>query len=258
MTTYIQQTDLDSVLEGFVSKYYGSYIDDGEDITIGSQFYIDMDNSFQQTNEWLSGIHHIKNVPIGTQNGGNFPFHVRMLQANLMVYHRLLGKHYGEFSEGIPGWITTYLRRATETLSDIRGQNVVFIDDVTQGESGIGVGSFVTHTGAAQWFSNWETGFYRAADYPKVFVIQIDGTGGGGQIGSSTFKWSKDGGVSFEMATQTTSTYWTSIDSGLCVRWQPIGTGQQLFIGDRFDIPCIPTNVPVKSGGIRHITFMRG
>jgi hypothetical protein len=81
MTTYCSIQDLDSLLEGFVSRYYGTYLNDGEDLTIGTQFSADQWITFQETNEWLQGIPHIKQLPIGTQIGGNFPIHIRMLQS---------------------------------------------------------------------------------------------------------------------------------------------------------------------------------
>lgn len=257
-TTYTSTQDLDTLLEGFVSRYYGSYIDGSEDITIGTQYSVDLANSFQQTNEWLSGVNHIKVIPIATQSDGNYPFNVRMLQGNLMIYHRLLGAHYGEFSEGIPGWVRVYLSRANDIYTDIKSQRVVFTDDITQGESGIGQGTFVSRTGVANLYTNWETGFYRAADFAKTYSIQIDGTTDGNNIGQSTFKWSKDGGISFVGTNVDTGTTWIELEAGLSVRWEPIGTGVQTSLGDRFDVRCIPANVGVKAGGVRNVTFGRG
>jgi hypothetical protein len=257
-TTYISGQDLDTALEGFITKYYGSNIDGAEEITIGTQYGVDMGNSYSQTNEWLSGVNHIKTIPFGTQSDGNYPYHVRMLQANLMIYNRLKSAHYGEFDAGIPGWINTYLTRANEILSDIREQKAVFADDTTQGESGIGIGTYVTHSGAANWYTNWETGFYWASDFAKTYSIVIDGTTGGNSIGDSTYKWSKNGGVSFEETGQTTATTWTEVEAGLFIRWEPNGTSNQLEYGDRFDVRCVPSNIAVKSGGVRPVTFGRG
>lgn len=260
MTTYISSADLDTLLDGFTARYYGTNLDGDEEVTTITQFYVDANQSFDETNEMLSGINSIKQLPFGTQSGGNYPYHVRMLQANLMIYARLKARHFGEFNDGIPGWINTYRAQADKILADIRGQNVVFDQDVTTGESGIGVGSWVSHSGAANLYSNWETGFYRGDDYPRVFVVEIDGTTSGSNIGQSTFKWSNDGGFTFltENTELSTATSWTELESGLKVRWEPVGTNAQCVYGDRFTIRCTPMNIPQKGGNIRFVTFRRG
>jgi hypothetical protein len=178
-----------------------------------------------------------------------------------MIYQRLLGAHYGEFSDDIPGWINVYKRRAEEVYSDIEKQNVVFWDEITQGEQGIGIGSWATKAGTVNLFTNWEIGFYTGDAYPKTYVVEIDGTTGGNVIGSATFKWSDNGGYTFATTSATTATNWIGLEAGLEIRWEPAFgyTGTlQLEYGDRFVINCVPQNVPVKGGGIRHAEFRRG
>jgi hypothetical protein len=262
-TTYVGTSDLNTALEGFVDAYYGTHLDGGEDLTISDQFYEDMQTSFDKSNELLSGIGHIKTIPVGTQSTGRYPMAVRQMQANFMIYQRLISKHYGEISGEIPGWINVYRTRAMEFYSDIKGQDAVFTDDVSQGESGIGIGSWVTHTGSARIYTNYSAGFYWGADYPRVYVVVIDATSAGTLIGQSTFKWSNDHGLSYAITGVTTSTSWISLENGLSVRWEPFVSGTVVGtldcqIGDRYDILCIPQNVPVKSGNIRFTTFKRG
>jgi len=258
MTTYIGTYDLNTVLDGFVDKYYGTFLDGGEDLALVSQWPVDLNASFDEINEILSGINSIKQIPFGTQSGGNFPYHVRMLQSNMMIWHRLRSKHYGEFTDGYPAWINAFKNNADQIIADIRGQNVVFQDDITSGESGIGIGTFTAKSGAAQWFSNWETGVFTGYDYPRTYIVEIDGTTAGNGIGSSTFKWSKNNGVSWEEEGRATDHDWVGLDSGLMVRWETRGTGVQLPMGDRFAVLCTPTNIPQKGGNIRFVTFKRG
>lgn len=259
-TTYIGIADLDFVLDGFVSKYYGTFLDDDtENFAIGTQFYLDLHSSFDQTNEILFSIPSIKQVPVGTQSGGNFPHHVRMLQANLMVWGRLRNKHYAEFTDNYPGWINAFKNTADSMIVSLRKQHAIFLDDTSYGESGIGIGSFTAKTGLANWYTNWETGFYEASDYPKNYIVQIDGTSEGNSVGDSTYKWSKNGGFTWEDEGIDTGTSWQELESGLAVRWETVGTGTlQLAIGDRFEVRCVPQNVPQKGGGIKFTTFKRG
>jgi hypothetical protein len=155
--------------------------------------------------------------------------------------------------------VNIYASKAREILTDIKGQNVVFEQDTHQGEQGIGIGSFTAHTGSANWYTNWETGVYTGDDFPRTFVFQIDGTSSGNQIGQASFKFSRDGGVSWGSAGCTTETNWVPIEHGLCVRWEAVGLGSlQLGFGDSFSVRCVPLNIPVKSGNIRYVTFKRG
>lgn len=260
MTSYIGIADLDFVLDNFVSRYYGSFTDDDpEQPFIGTQFYLDLHSSFDQTNEILSSIPSIKQVPVGTQVGGNYPHHVRMLQSNLMVWNRLRNKHYAEFTDNYPGWINAFKNTADGMIVALRKQQAIFADDTSYGEAGIGIGTFTSKTGVANWYSNWETGFYRASDYPKTYVVQIDGTTSGNVIGSATFKWSKNGAFTWEDELQETSSEWVELEDGLAIRWENVGTGtMQLSVGDRFEVRCTPQNVPQKGGGLRFTTFKRG
>ena len=259
MTTYCSSTDLDLLLDGFVNKYYGTYLDEGSDLTLSTLYYEDLNRSFVETNELLGGVPHIKTLPFATQSDGNYPVHVRMLQGNLLIFNRLRSRHYGEFTDEFPSWINAFKNRADGILASIRGQNVVFDQDITVGESGIGVGTFSSRSGLANLYTNWETGVYTADDYPKNYVITIDGTSEGNSIGSSTFKWSNDGGVSWIAATQYTATTWVDIEDGITIRWEPIGTGTlQCNYGDVFQFRCVPYNITPKSGGIRQVTFLRG
>lgn len=260
MTTYCSSTDLELLLDGFVNKYYGTYIDDGSDLTLSTMYYEDHNRSYVETNELLGGIPHVKTLPFATQSDGNYPIHVRMLQANLMIFNRLRARHYGEFTDEFPSWINAFKNRADGILANIRSQNVVFDQDITVGESGIGVGTWTgTRAGAANLYTNWEIGKYLADDYPKTYVVIIDGTTEGNTIGDSTFKWSNDNGVSWIAATQSTATTWVDLEDGVYVRWEPIGTGTlQCSYGDTFAFRCVPYNVTPKSGGIRQVRFMRG
>jgi hypothetical protein len=263
MTTYISETDLNSVLEGFVPAYYGTVFYGDGTVTIGTQYPADHALSFQKVNEMLYGIGHLKAVPVGTQRDGNYPYAVRMMQANFMVYQRLLSKHYGEVSGGeVPPWINVYRTRAMETLSDIKGQDIIFLDDVSQGEQGIGVGSWTRKNGTVNLFTNWESGTYQGVDWARVYVVEIDATTTGTAIGKANFKWSRDGGVSWVGTLGTTGTNWNYLENGLCVRWEPVLSGTLVSdvcgLGDRFEVTCVPQNIPVKSGNIRFVTWRRG
>ena len=262
MTTYCSMQDLDSLLDGFTARYYGTYLDEGDTLTIGTQFSADQEFSYEETNEWLAGVTSMGALPVATMpTSGNYPLSVRHLQANLMIYRRLKGRHFGEFTNQVPGWVNVYLNNAQSILSDIREQKVVFETDTTQAESGISQGSFSAKAGAAYWYSNWETGVYRHGDFPRTYIISIDGTTPNNNVGTATFKASFDNGISWATTAALTATSWTNIDGGLMVRWEAnpnAGTIPQLSLGDTFVVHCVPMNINVKGAGIRYVTFKRG
>lgn len=259
MTSYISEIDLNALLDGFKERYYGTYVDDGEDVSYGTNYDDDLLLSFNKANEFLYSVSHLKKVPLGTQSDGNYPYSVRALQANLMIYNRLKGRHYGEFTDGIPGWITVYQNNANDLMGDIRNSRVVFDEDVTQGESGISIGTWWTKNGTASMYTNWETGVYQASDFPRTYVIKINSTSAGNEIGQPTFTWSRDGGYSYTGSSATTATHWVGVEGGLAVRWEAVGTGtMQIAYGDLYAVRCVPMNIPTKAGQVKFTTFKRG
>jgi hypothetical protein len=64
------------------------------------------------------------------------------------------------------------------------------------------------------------------------YVIEIDGLGTG-EIGSSTFRWSDDGGATWDAATVATDDDPVALNNGVSVQWTA-GTGADFVLGDKW------------------------
>jgi hypothetical protein len=64
------------------------------------------------------------------------------------------------------------------------------------------------------------------------YVIQIDGLGSG-EIGSSTFKWSDDGGATWDATTVATASTDISLNNGVLIKWTT-GMGADFVLGDKW------------------------
>lgn len=70
------------------------------------------------------------------------------------------------------------------------------------------------------------------------YVIEIDGAGTG-EIGSSTFKWSDDGGATWDATGVTTAHTAITLNNGVTVCWPDHGTGADFVLGDKWYFKAI-------------------
>ena len=71
-------------------------------------------------------------------------------------------------------------------------------------------------------------------DADKSWQVEIDGTGA---TGTSTFKWSKDAGVTYQETTVTTNDEWRTLGDGLSIRFWD--RGGSFTSGDKWDVYVI-------------------
>jgi len=263
MSSYATYSDLDRFLEGFATHYYGNRNNPPGTVVIDTTTLDgDLDASFNRINVLLDSIGRVPIVPVGTNVKTGY-YHPHLIEWNAVdtIYNKLRSRHMTEFRDGIPDWMQNFATRANEIFNDIIAGKVVLDTDTTN--RGIGypvkVGTIV---GVATFHSNWDSGFYTASDYPKIFRIKISGTTEGSAIGQAYFQISEDDGYSYDATESATGTTWISIKSGLNVRWEPAatlyGTQAQLSLGDTWQIRCVPMNVESINSMSRFKTFRRG
>lgn len=78
-----------------------------------------------------------------------------------------------------------------------------------------------------------ETGGTYSGSTHLVYVVEIDSVGGGAEVGQATFKWSDDGGSTWDASGVTTDSVWVTLNNGVTVRWTS-GTGDDFVLGDRW------------------------
>ena len=256
---YANRSDFERFVEGFGTLYYGTQSADGEgivEIDI-NKFQSDIDASYNNINIKLDGVDRIPITPIGTQSNGSFNQYLIDWNCYDTIYTKLRSRHLMQFGDNLPDWIRQFGTMSNAIEKMIREGDVVFETDTTN--KGIGYPIRVTGSSIAKFYSNWDTGFYQASDYPKEYHFKIYGTLNGTNPGQAIFRYSKDGGVSYLSNDITTGTDWIAIDKGLEVRWGVIvGTSAQLAINDEWSITCIPVNTISTGMSSNFKTFKRG
>lgn len=117
-------------------------------------------------------------------------------------------------------WFDYYKKQANEIWDKFRTKKITISRLTSPGEAGIQPGTKVSGTLYGDMENNWE-GYgdgFRGADYPRTWRVEMFGTGTAGEVGEGTYRWSKNGGISWE-GTNYTSLDWTLLDDEVYVRF---------------------------------------
>ena len=182
-----------------------------------------------------------------------------------VIYKRLVRTHAYDYADGLPADIEHFKDRACTLEMDIVSGGLVLDIDTTVEESGIGYAyaGGTAATSAALFYNNKEYGgIYVHESWEGRYIVQIDSISGGQLIGQPTFKWSRDGGHSYEDTTVNTSTNWVSLGNGIKVRWSPDGTTtSQLHLNDWWYFDVVPQskfNTKTYKDRVGVVEFARG
>lgn len=256
---YATPEHFERFFEGFGTAYYGTQSQNGTgtlEINL-PQFQADIASSYANINIKLDGISRIPVVPVGTQSNGSFNQYLIDWNVYDVIYTKLRARHLFQFGDNLPEWIRDFGTRSDGIEKMIRDGAVTFEADTTT--KGIGYPIRVYGTSIAKFYSNWDTGYYDASDYPKQYHFKITGTTDGTNPGFAKFQYSKDSGNSYLTTELTTGTDWQSIEHGLEIRWAlTAGTLPQLQINDEWKVTCTPVNIRSISGDSQYKTFGRG
>ena len=228
----------------------------------GIDEYIDQDTqkilheTYRQINKRLEAMGYP--TPIGTYSDGDYDPDLKDLNAYLAIHEILTREHIQEYTEvGPPEWIEYFKNKAESIWDSIRsGETTIsYFEPISKnGISKPTVGS--SNKGSAIFHNNWEGfgSYYTGTDFERTFVVQIIGTGTNNDIAHGTYKWSRDGGFTWE-GSSVCNTEWTAgsvgyLVSGVYIRWENGGTGtnNQVYIGNRWTFSCKP--LFEKSSGV--------
>lgn len=258
-TAYCLISDFDRYFENFFQNYYGTYLSGsiGTIFSAGTNSLIDdISNSSRRINQKLDAIPHIPRVPVGTQSDGKFP--AALIEWNVYdtIYRKILSRHQTEWND-IPEWINSFKDNCDFIYEGIVNQNIVFPDEVSIREKGIGAPSVISKSGNAVFYNNYQTGKFLGEGIERDFVIKIDGTDAGNNVGLATFRWSYDNGVSWSGTAIVTGTTWTGLKWGVNVLWSPSGTSEELTLDDSWGFKCVPLNISGVGEGVTARYFSR-
>ena len=255
---YATGEHFDRMLEGFATAYYGTQSDNGTgtvQINV-SQFLSDIQMSYDKINVKLDSIDRIPVTPIGTQSNGSH--HPYLIEWNVCdtIYTKIRSRHLFEYGDNMPEWIKEFGSRSQMIESMIVSGDIVFETDTTN--KGIGYPIRVTGSSIAKFYSNWDSGYYEASDYPREYHFKINDVSGGTNPNQAKFIFSKDSGISYETGTYTTGTDWIDVEKGLKVRWGYSSGTNQLALNDEWKITCIPVNTLSTGQSSQFKRFKRG
>jgi len=259
--SYAGFSHLDMYIEQFATLYYGNEDNPAGTMEIGTvALQTDLDFSSRRLDQRLDAIARIPVIPIGTSpKTGSYNPYIIEWNACDTIFQRLKARHALEFKGAYPEWITGFGSRCDRIVFDIMEGNIVLDTDTTN--KGIGAPQKVVQVGLANFYTNWDSGYYQASDRPKTFRFKIAGTTDGNEIGQAKFSCSDDGGYSWGSIYFPTSIDWTDVASGLKIRWEPIsltGTFKQLELGDEWQVQCIPYEISSINADAKFKTFGRG
>ena len=265
-TGYCDPEDLNGIygLENFTDDFYGTMLNGttGTVLSTGTtKINDDILTSYRRINEYLDAIGRLHTIPIGTQaDTGRYPEAVVVWNVKDVIYNKLRSRFAPQVEDALPGWIQQFGDDAESLRLDIISGNIVFRDEVSVSESGIQPPAVVTRNGNATFYNNYNRDIYTGGDFERTFVIEIDGTNSGNEIGKATFRWSYDGGVTWEDEDVDTGTAWVELTYNVQVRWEPSGTANEIELGDRWQFRCIPEDIPSygESSQVRARNFYRG
>lgn len=265
-TSYCDPADLNGIygLEDFTGDFYGTMLGGtaGTVLTAGTtSINADIYSSFMRINEYMDAIGRFHTIPLGTQSDtGRYPEALVIWNAKDVVYNKLRARHAKSVGDDLPAWITDFRDDAEGLRLDIITGNIVFRDEISIAESGIQPPTIGTQNGNATFFNNYQMDIYQGGDFPRTFVVEIDGTNKGNDVGKATYKWSYDNAITWEDTEVETSMNWDELTYNVAVRWETSGENNELEIGDRWHFKCIPEDIKSygESSQVLARTFYRG
>ena len=256
---YATFADFERYLEKFGTRYYGVFDEPTGVVVIGTTAWqADVDAAFDRVNNMLDSISRIPIIPVGTSvRTGNYnPYLVEWNTVDA-IYHKLVARHVTEFGlNGLPQWIQDFGSRSIQIYDNLLNEKIILDTDTSF--RGIGYPIRGSVAGNGTFFSNWDSGYYRASDFPKTYRFKISATTEGNAIGQAKYQTSEDDGYSWLPDETPTGTSWIDVADGLTIRWQPYGTGNQCNLGDWWKITCKPVSIRATGQPSKVKTFPRG
>lgn len=199
--------------------------------------------AYRYLNEVLGGFPQVRKIPVGTLADGDYPEALKRLNGLLAVYNSavtIIGEEYeGELPE--------YIERIGEEIKSIlQGIAEDRIDLGFLRKSGdVGIDPPTPY--GTVFYNNWDSGIY-TGDRPRLYVVEAES--------NTTFRWSYDGGLTWEETGKQIGTAWSYLAHGVAVRFCP---DYDTSMGTRWEFECAPSSPFVQDRQqVRVVEFLRG
>ena len=146
--------------------------------------------------------------------------------------------------EGKP-WYQKYWDEGEQIYEDIKKRKIVFRDQISASEVGIGKPSRIAGSSIGTMENNWDNSYgkgFQGSDFERIWTVEVLGTGASGGINEASMIWSKDGGMTTQ-GTITSSYDWIALGDEVFVRFTrgtSSGTVNLFMVGDKWQFETQP------------------
>jgi len=190
-------------------------------------------------------------APVGTIEGGGYDQELVDWESWWAIYTLLVRRHRGEWDTEQPEWVSAIWGEGSRIYDDLGSRTLVLEHQRSPFESGIGTPAADSdNAGSALFHTNWEGygGYYTGTDYRRDYVIEVTGTGTSTNLTQGTYRWSRDGGLSWMGTGSAMGTDWRSLGSNVYIRWEYVGSLLgQAEIGDKWTFSTWPKHLEVQA-----------
>jgi len=191
-------------------------------------------------------------APRGKNEDNQYDYSLRAMNANYAIYDIIGEDDADRGGSGEKPWYTKFKDDADSIYDDIKKKKIVFRDQVSAADAGIGKPSRTAGTSIGTMFTNWDRSYgqgFRGADFDRTWRVEIIGTGTTGAVNEGYFRWTNDTGITW--GTISISFGWMHLDDEVYVRFEGSGTGTTgiLEVGDKWSFDTKPIKRQV--GGYR-------
>mgnify|MGYP005815880829 CR=1 FL=1 len=252
--------------ENFAENLYGT---NGTISTAGStEMIADLDMIFDEINDTLRADGRFTSLPIQVDDNGEYPQALVDWNCYQLIYVKMIARFQSEF-EQIPPSIAIYGSFSAKIENRVCDGGVFFEEEIGIGQLGIAKpestqigtatrGTFVNNYRGYPFGDSPDSGKlaeydfgrkgnadtqegYAGQDFPRTWVVEIDAEGA---IGTSTYKWSKNGGMKYEATGVKTHEAWDHLEDNVWVRWEPDSVGSNFNdVTDRWTFRCVPQEI---------------
>ena len=240
-------------LESYINveelKFYYEQIEDYFD---GSEKSIILDAKME-IDARLEAMGH--KLPLRVKPNGFYDQPLRDLNAYEAIY-RIVSKRQSSLvrDEETP-WYEGFRQASGSLFRKIQNKVYSFDRDYSPSEGGVGTGTKTVGTSEGQLDTNWRGGVgngFQDSSYERDWVVQIHDIATTAEIGSSSFVWSNNNGMSWH-GTLDTDLDWLHLGYGVHVRFHrgtyTGGTTALFAVGDQWKFKTFPRGQTV--GGKR-------
>lgn len=227
-----------------------------------TSYYTNIDDYFNEhTQDKLVSVYHKINRRLEAQNikaprdknpDGLHDQALRDWNANWGIYYIIQDWEGNRAIEGEEEpWYKKYWDEGERIYTDIKKRKILFRDQVTPADAGIGKPSRTAGSSIATMVTNWDNSYgkgFKGSDYERTWTLEVIGTGTNGEIGEALLAWSKDGGIS-NAGTVTSSKDWVAMGDEVYVRWTrgtSTGTTDLWQVGDKWSFKTQPIKGAVR------------